>query len=345
MANSSVCADITKIGNYGNLLLQKKKEQEVGSTEAIPKAASSKDLLNTAIIQEFKEVALTEYNGDWQKFFLEWREKQEANHKEVIAKLEKANEESEFRYNSLYMQHLKLQQQVQELLDAQNEAKRMLEEKEARKLKRKEAKKRPIREMVSLNDFEFVLNHVTGLTPEITSIRRLALALLYLTGLRVSNLLELKIQHGLDLFSKGQTRIPLIKGGEQRHVLILGGDSRRYLKAFRVDFETIKGKNRKGTDSIFSSPKTPEKPYDAREFDRVLNKILKKAGNKLEKELKTHSFRATFITDLLETTSIHEVKDYVGHRSIATTLEYNRSPLSIPKKHEISKSRRLKKEN
>ena len=199
-----------------------------------------------------------------------------------------------------------------------------------------------MRDVITHEEFQRVLELVQGLTPLIKSSRRLSIALLYLTGLRVSNILKLTYQHGFEIFQDGRTRIPLIKGGEARHLLI---ESREYLKEFRDDFDRIKGFNSFEDRShyIFSSPKTPEKVYEKRYFDRVLNIILKRASVLLGKTLRTHSFRATFITDLLETTSIHEVKDFVGHRHISTTLEYNRSPISIPKKFEISKSRTLKK--
>ena len=44
--------------------------------------------------------------------------------------------------------------------------------------------------------------------------------------------------------------------------------------------------------------------------------------------LRTHSFRATIITELLETTPIQVVKDIIGHRSIKTTVQYNRNKVT-----------------
>ena len=37
--------------------------------------------------------------------------------------------------------------------------------------------------------------------------------------------------------------------------------------------------------------------------------------------IRTHSFRATIITDLLESTPIDEVKALMGHKNISTTLD------------------------
>ena len=55
----------------------------------------------------------------------------------------------------------------------------------------------------------------------VPSRKKAALILLYITGLRVSNLLLLKIHNIEDLFEKGSTTIPLIKRGSNKHLLAL----------------------------------------------------------------------------------------------------------------------------
>nr|BBO58621.1 putative site-specific recombinase [Ulva australis] len=47
-----------------------------------------------------------------------------------------------------------------------------------------------------------------------------------------------------------------------------------------------------------------------------------------DKNFKTHSFRATFITDLLKEVPIHIAKDIVGHEVVSSTEIYYRSSLT-----------------
>lgn len=64
-------------------------------------------------------------------------------------------------------------------------------------------------------------------------------------------------------------------------------------------------------------------------FDRDLNRVLIQASNLLGKHFRTHSFRTSFITDLLATgVAIHDVKDLIGHRDIKSTYSYNRSSVT-----------------
>jgi len=50
----------------------------------------------------------------------------------------------------------------------------------------------------------------------------------------------------------------------------------------------------------------------------------------LAKTLKQHSFRATFITDLLNSgVTIQKVRDLIGHKSIMTTDRYRRTELGL----------------
>lgn len=144
-----------------------------------------------------------------------------------------------------------------------------------------------------------------------TSRRRLALALLYFTGLRVSNLLLLKISHIHELLHSGKTTISLIKGGESRFPLIISTANRKYLKKhFEPDFETLRY-SRTGDCVLFCN----KEGYPLRKeyFDKELNRILIRVSAVLEKHLRTHSFRVSYITDYLEEHQLHDVQELIGH--------------------------------
>lgn len=75
-------------------------------------------------------------------------------------------------------------------------------------------------------EFDKILNGVKGRMYR-QERRKIALTLLYLTGLRVLNLLLLKVQHIKEFLENGQTLISLIKGGEQRHRLTLSSQGKK----------------------------------------------------------------------------------------------------------------------
>lgn len=275
-------------------------------------------------IEAYKAQALEVYKAQelesWPQFFIHWRLEQKA----AQERTEQLLEASHSRYETLYEQYLTLQAKLEEVHQESMRKKTAYEAKQARSLKRQEAKKQPLRATISLEEFQGIIKLVRGRFDLTRSRRRLALAILYLTGLRVSNLLVLSVLNCRELLSEKKTTISLIKGGAKRHQLVLTKKGRQFLKNFYADYHILSVK-KKGSDLIFSSPKDNDVPFNHELFERELNKILSKASYIYEKHIRTHSFRATFITELLTSVPIDDVKELVGHKSIATTLEYKRS--------------------
>lgn len=126
-------------------------------------------------------------------------------------------------------------------------------------LKQPELKKQPF---LSINEFEGILRLVNGRSDVIKSRRRLAIVILYLTGLKVSNPLILTVLNGRELFSVGTTTINLIKGGENDHKLVLTKKGCTFLKNFYSDYENLSS-NKKGSNLIFSAPKDNDMPFNS----------------------------------------------------------------------------------
>ena len=285
-------------------------------------------------IELYKSIVLEKFKGDWAQFFISWREAQEQWQEQTKKELQEAKNQ----YESLFKQYLEVQKKLEEVHQESMRQKKEDEDKQARKLKRQASKKQALRATITVDEFEGILKLIKGRSNLVMSRRRLALAILYLTGLRISNLLVFTVLNGRELFSDGVTTIPLIKGGEQRHKIILTVKGRHFLKDFLSDYEILTA-TKKGSHFLFSTPKNNELSFNPELFDRELNSILSKASALYEKHLRTHSFRATFITDLLESVQIEDVKEIIGHRNIATTLEYKRSRLSDSETKQLLKGR------
>lgn len=62
--------------------------------------------------------------------------------------------------------------------------------------------------------------------------KRTVFPLLYCTGLRVSNLLDLYVNHINKLLNQGKSVVPLNKGGDSRHTIILSPEGKRLLNEY-----------------------------------------------------------------------------------------------------------------
>lgn len=70
---------------------------------------------------------------------------------------------------------------------------------------------------------------------------------------------------------------------------------------------------------LFTTQVCFSKSIDRTSLEKELNAALTKASEMFRKHIRTHSFRATLITNYLQRTPIDIVKDVIGHRDIKTT--------------------------
>ena len=215
-------------------------------------------------IRQYKQEIAEKYQGDWERFFIEWRTEQNKNHSQVIEQLKenekianlKAQEVLE-QYENFYHQHLKIQNQVEVLHQQALQNQQEKQEKEARKLKRKQANKQQLRQTVTPKEFKFILSLVKGVYG-VKERRRFALVLLYITGLRVSNLLNLSVAQVKQLITKGKNHISLIKEGDQRFHLRLGAKGKQLLSVFLNKFVVI-SKGKESQKPLFTSHKDKDR--------------------------------------------------------------------------------------
>lgn len=206
-------------------------------------------------------------------------------------------------------------------------------EKEEKKNKKKQAKKLPKRDYIEFSEFQYLLT-LCDSNSMFDNRKKCAFILLYLTGLRVSNLLNFKIKHIKQLIYNGTTRVDLIKNGELQHLISLSKKSKEFIDLHHDSFHAL-FKYKDDEDFFFTSFSNSEKSLNRSNFNTELNTVLKKISDKFNKNIKTHSFRTTYITDLLETTPLHFVKDIIGHKVVASTEIYYRSTLNYDKSMKI----------
>src|SRR3989344_5573498 len=137
---------------------------------------------------------------------------------------------------------------------------------------------------------------------------KLIIQLMYSAGLRVSELINLKVQD-LEL----NKNYGFVRGGK-------GNKDRIFIIAEKIkeDINNLIEKEKLDNYLFYSNRK---RPYDIRSLQEIVKKAKKKI--KLKKEISCHTLRHSFATHLIENGySISEVQALLGHKSPETTLIY-----------------------
>ena len=143
---------------------------------------------------------------------------------------------------------------------------------------------------------------------------RTMLEVLYATGVRVSELVNLKV-NSLNL--EVGYLIAFGKGSKER-IIPLGDTARYYLKEY---LSTVRPKYLKGKTSAFLFLNSSGKKLTRQGFWKIIKRYALKAG--IKKKLSPHTLRHSFATHLLERgADLRSVQIMLGHVDISTTQIY-----------------------
>lgn len=161
----------------------------------------------------------------------------------------------------------------------------------------KKAKKLP--EVLSQDEIKQIIEAAS------TRKSRLIIKLLYYTGMRVSELVNLKRE---DVNWEKKEIVVKGKGNKERKILLtskIAEELKEYLDQY------------KDNKYLFSK----EKPLTTRNVQKILSKIARKLG--LKKRVTPHKLRHSFATHLLEKgLDIRTIQALLGHENLATTQIY-----------------------
>ncbi|MEP2772512.1 MAG: tyrosine-type recombinase/integrase [Fulvivirga sp.] len=163
-------------------------------------------------------------------------------------------------------------------------------------------KREKLPEVLSRDEVQRILNFTHNIK------HRCMLATIYSAGLRIGELLNLKIKD-IDS-SRMMIRIEGAKGGKDRYSLLsksLIQDLRKYYKLF------------KPIEYLFEGPQN--KPYSSTSVRKILKRSCLKAG--IRKRVYPHTLRHSFATHLLEQgTDLRSIQMLMGHNNLTTTEIY-----------------------
>jgi site-specific recombinase XerD len=142
-----------------------------------------------------------------------------------------------------------------------------------------------------------------------------ALALAYGTGLRVNEVVTLKVG---DIDSQRMTlRVEQGKGQKDRYAML----SPVLLERLRVWWRVARAQGKMFDGGWLFPGLNPIRPLSARQLNRAIHKAADEAG--IEKHISMHSLRHAFATHLLEQkVDIRLIQVLLGHKKLETTALY-----------------------
>jgi integrase len=153
---------------------------------------------------------------------------------------------------------------------------------------------------------------------------RIALCILAVTGIRINELLPLKVSQLKTLFKENWIPIDRFKRGPSNHKVFLTKEGKKIMHDRQKDFEFI-FLMKEPNYYIFTAESNHYKPLDRVVITRNVNKVMWKVSNPLPVKLNitSHSFRIGYITQLWKDfKDIEVVKQILGHRNLDTPSAY-----------------------
>ena len=197
------------------------------------------------------------------------------------------------------------------------------EEKAARKEARAKRKRLPRRDPITPRIYKLLLEAAGG--PNYTSVRlRIAFCLLTVTGIRINELLPLKVSQLQTLLEEHWIGIDRSKRGPGNHKAFLTREGERLVKERKKDFDFLF--LMKHADSyIFTSELNHSKMLSRETITRDMNRVMRSISKTLtdQPNITSHSFRVGYISKLWkDTKDIEFVRQSIGHKKINSTSSY-----------------------
>ena len=176
-------------------------------------------------------------------------------------------------------------------------------------------KEKRIPKYMTNEDIDIVFN-IPDINSPLGQRNRLILELLYGTGIRVSELCNIKVSD-IDL---NKESINVIGKGSKERIVFYGDVCRDILNKYINEGRIVLLNGNKNDYLIIGAYKKDNK-ISVRSIEKVIDSIIKKAA--IKKNITPHTLRHTFATHLLnEGCDILIVKELLGHSSLDTTGIY-----------------------
>ena len=227
------------------------------------------------------------------------------------------------RNEELLQSNDQLKEQLDEVLKELNAVKKEREKKAARREKWAKRKRLPKRDPITSEIYNLLIKESEDPT-YIATRTRIAICLLTVTGIRIGELLSLKVGQLETLVEEGWISIDRLKRGPANHKAFLTSEGKKIVKARKRDLEFLF--LMKNKDSyVFSSDRKPTQMLQRQTITMDVNKVMHSVSNLLPSKpnITSHSFRIGYISQLWkDTKDIEFVRQTIGHRNLNATSAY-----------------------
>ena len=227
------------------------------------------------------------------------------------------------RNQELVELNTELTQQLGTIIAELNQIKQEHQEKEIRKQARVNRKRLPKREPMTAEIYKKLIQAAAG--PAYIDVRlRIAICLLTITGIRINELLPLKVYQFQTLVEEGWIAIDRSKRGPANHKAFLTKEGKKLVKDRQKDFQFIF--LMKEPDSyVFTNESNHSKILTRETITKAVNLVTRTVSEEIlsKPNITSHSFRIGYITQLWkDSKDIEFVKQTIGHRRLDTTSAY-----------------------
>ena len=227
------------------------------------------------------------------------------------------------RNEELLQSNDQLKKQLADVLKELNAMKKEREEKATRREKWAKRKRLPKRDPINSEIYNLLIKESEG--PSYIATRtRIAICLLTVTGIRIGELLSLKVGQLETLLEESWISIDRLKRGPANHKAFLTSEGKKIVKLRKRDFEFLF--LMKDKDSyVFTSDRKPNQMLRRQTITMDVNKVMHSVSNLLPSKpnITSHSFRIGYISQLWkDTKDIEFVRQTIGHGSLNSTSNY-----------------------
>ena len=227
------------------------------------------------------------------------------------------------RNQELVELNTELTQQLGTIIAELNQIKQEHREKEIRKQARVNRKRLPKREPMTAEIYKKLVQAAAG--PAYIYVRlRIAICLLTITGIRINELLPLKVYQLQTLVEEGWIAIDRSKRGPANHKAFLTKEGKKLVKDRQKYFQFI-FLMKKPDSYIFTNESNHSKILTRETITKAVNLVTRTVSEEIlsKPNITSHSFRIGYITQLWkDSKDIEFVKQTIGHRNLDTTSAY-----------------------
>lgn len=241
----------------------------------------------------------------------------------IIKAVQVLGSQNDAQLKSLNKKNLELQEKLDYLVDQAHIAEMEKEAADEKRRKRALAIRDRKRDAIKEIHFDAARELAKNRNMYIEARSRCALTLLFITGLRSSELRFITIDLLTELFQNGTMGVDRNKKGMKSKPATLTVHGRKTLAKSSEDFQFILN-HKKDNSTYFFTSLNRDIPLARETIQKDLNKILDQLKTQYPGlYFRTHSFRAGYITRLWRNGfDINKIRQAIGHKSISVTQGY-----------------------